>query len=118
MAQKAEEFRYWFHHEHLFIDQVDSLWVALIKNGITDIAYYCQGFDQQAWIRHRSWRRHLPEGFATVRVLHSLGYPVFFYIAVSLLVCSYAHWAEVNPPSTGFWRPYNLTVQFCNSALR
>ncbi len=54
-----------------------------------------QGFTRQEWIYHRSWRRHLPEGFAFIRVLHSLGYPVFFYVGVSLLVCVYAQWAEV-----------------------
>ncbi len=54
-----------------------------------------QGFTRQDWIYHRSWRRHLPEGFAFIRVLHSLGYPVFFYVGVSLLVCVYAQWAEV-----------------------
>ena len=52
-------------------------------------------------MRHRSWRRHLPEGLITIRVLHSLGYPVFYYIAVSILVCSYAQWAEVCLSSSG-----------------
>lgn len=36
VAHKVEEFRYWFHHEHLFIDQVISFWIALIKYGITE----------------------------------------------------------------------------------
>lgn len=70
---KINAIRDWFHHEELFTDK---------------------GFTRQDWIYHRSWRRHLPEGFAFIRVLHSLGYPVFFYVGVSLLVCVYAQWAE------------------------
>ncbi|KAL3157166.1 hypothetical protein ABBQ38_001406 [Trebouxia sp. C0009 RCD-2024] len=73
LARKFEEFRYCFQHDEIFRDQ---------------------GFDREDWSRHRSWRRHLPEGLVTVRVLHSLGYPVFYYIACSILVCSYAQWAE------------------------
>lgn len=72
-VHKLEAVRDWFHHEELFTDK---------------------GFTREDWVYHRSWRRHLPEGFAFIRVLHSLGWPVFFYLAVSFLVCSYAQWAE------------------------
>lgn len=55
-----------------------------------------QAFDQERWKRHRTWRRHLPEGFTFLRVLHTLSWPVFFYVAVSLVVCVYAEWLEVS----------------------
>ena len=117
LVHKLQRFRNWFQHEHLFIDQVVHIQVVLIMHGMTEIACFCcQGFDQEAWIRHRSWRRHMPEGFTFVRVFHSLGYPVFFYIGLAFLVCGYAQWAEVcSPLYTLSSFVCRLQMQLCNS---
>ncbi|KAL0031296.1 hypothetical protein WJX79_001422 [Trebouxia sp. C0005] len=54
---KINAIREWFHHEELFIDE---------------------GFTRQDWIYHRSWRRHLPEGFAFIRWAEDAGAPKIF----------------------------------------
>ena len=100
-AQRIEAIRQWFHHEELFADNVSPDTDLPVQNtSVIPSLFFLskQGYCKEEWVYHRSWRRHLPEGFAFVRVLHSLGWPVFFYVAVSLFVCSYAQWAEVRLP--------------------
>lgn len=101
---RVESIRSWFHHDHLFIDKVCCTprvqhHVCAFYRPCADTPYNAvQAFDQERWKLHRTWRRHLPEGFTFLRVLHTLGWPVFFYVAISLVVCCYAEWAEVSPP--------------------